>query len=243
MRISNTIYLNGTITYPTSDGRSIQFILDDNYSFQYDFELSFHHRDRSEEVGHLPTDVLEHRIWVPDSNGQLWTTATRFTSELFVQHIYNFASASAPYYFEQMNKSSQQKFEENLILDDIRYGDDDRIYRKLLLGHDLVTVKFHYTVMTFDVAFVQDELCKSKGLPISSSLIVRLRENSLYDENYDPLPAIKFDIEPEILFNHNTALFNHKEEYWSDSQLPIPLVFEPTDEQFELHQSNVVVKG
>ena len=240
MRIRNTIYLDGTITYPTSDGRSIQFVLDDGYKLQYDFELSFHYRDTS---GDLPTDVLEHRIWVPDANGQVWTTATRFTSELFIQHLYNFASALAPYYFEQTDESLQQMFEDNLILEEIHYGDDDRIYRKLLLGDELVTVKFHYTVMTFDVAFIEDQLCKSKGLPMSTSLAVRLREDSLYDDRGDPLPAIKFEIEPEVLLKHNTALFNHKEEYWTDSQLPIPLVFEPTDEQFELPQSNVVVKG
>lgn len=238
MRISNKIYLDGTITYPTSDGRSIQFILDDEDELRYEFELSFHYRNTS---GDLPIDVIEHRIWIPDANGKLWTTATRFTSEIFVQHLYNFASASAPYYFKQMDENARQMFEDNLILEDIHYSDDDRIYRKLLLGDEVVEVKFHYTVMTFDVAVLEDQLFKSRGIPTSTSLAVRLRKDSLYDENGDPLPDIKFEIDPEVFFLHNTALFNEEEEYWTDSQLPIPLVFEPTDEQSKLRQSNVVI--
>lgn len=230
MRLENQIYLPGKIEYPTTDGRKIQFT--EEFIFRYQFELSICHYDEDED---LPTDIIEHRIWIGDTEGQLWTTATRFSANYLIEELAgaNFNQVRQLSYFDEGDRETRSLFDSTLVLEGVRCSSDDRFYRSLWLGGERVEFIFKYTMMTFDIAAVED-------LAFGTRLYGKLREESLWIEG-EPLPAILFEMgNPDRFFLANTATYNQEEGYWEDSPLPFPIIFAPSDRRGD-PQPNVIV--
>lgn len=213
---------NEAILHPTVDGRQLRFAWEHwRDKLHYRFELGFAYRDPDDE---LPTDAIECRFWLADADGRVWTTRSRFTAKLFVSNLVSFASTSLPTYLADLDEEVAALFDNALLLEGARYSSDDRFYRQLVLRDEVVNVQFHYTCMTFDVAFAEEAM-------IGVTLWVRLRENSLFVDG-DSIPTICFTMNPHRLWSANLGLPCEEDGhvYWEDSFLPVPLVFELTDE-------------
>ncbi len=142
---------------------------------------------------------------------------------------------SRPVYLADMGKDVTGLFDSALLLEDVRFSDDDRFYRPLAVGEDTLEVQFKYTTLTFDVAYVDEDI---GGI----DLWVRLREGGLYISG-DAVPAIGYQMSPHRLWTANLGLPCEEDGhvYWEDSYLPVPLVFEPTGEVGEPNPRVVVV--
>ena len=228
MRVPTVLSPSATdeaIFYPTSDGRQLR-ITHEHWrdKLHYQFELGFAHRDPSDE---LPTDAVECRFWLADVDGNLWTTRSRFTARLFVSSLVSFSSTSRLVTLDDLGADVANLFDSALLLEDARYSSDDRFYRQLVLGDAVLEVQFHYTSMSFDVAYVEETMS-------GTALWIRLREGSLFIDG-DPVPTICYQMRPHRLWSSNVGLPCEEDGhvYWEDSYLPVPLVFELTDEVAE----------
>jgi len=223
MHITAELPLIGTIDFPTSNGPTLRFEQNpETDSIRYTFKLSIYYRDNDNES---PDDVIAFQVWVADQAGVIWTTTSRFTAHLFAAHMVNFAEGHEPMPVEAASAAVKAAFTERLLLDEVRASSDDRFYRRLLLRDQIYTVKFHYTCMRFDVAAVNEGNV--------SLLAIRLKENSLFFDGSKSVPVLWFPVYTADLWRWNVAIYHSEEEWWEDSSLPIPLVFELTDEQVQ----------
>ncbi len=107
------------------------------------------------------------------------------------------------------------------VLKGIHYSDDDRFYRAIPIGDKIISFKFHYTTITFDLAFYTSDI----GL---TQLYVKLQENSLFS-NGDDLGSFYFSTYPFI--GMNTAFYNSESEWWQDNPTPSPTPFRKTSDR------------
>jgi hypothetical protein len=219
--------------YPTADGRSLEVSGDDLAG-----ELSLRFEFRDPETM-LPRDAVACDFRTADRDGRVWQTTARFTTELFVAHLYDFAAV--PHGMDVFTATRADErwakaFESGPLLEDARFGTDDRFYRPLWVNGKRRRVQFKYTVLHFDVAVNQYE-----GWSYLTDLAVRIRRGSFWYEG-STLPDLGFFLSCRHLLRVNTGVFSSERGRWVDAPLPMPLVFAPTDAS-GVPQSGVQVAG
>jgi hypothetical protein len=208
----------GVMRYPTADGRSLEVSGDE---LAGELSLRFEFRDPEEM---LPRDAIACDFCIADRNGRVWQTTSRFTTELFVVHMYDFSALGHMNLFttKKAGEPWVKAFEASPLLEDARFGTDDRFYRTLLVNRKQLRVQFKYTVLQFDVGVNQ----YSDG-SYQSDLAVRLRRGSFWEEGVT-LPEMGFYLSCKHLLRGNTGVFDPGRGRWVNAPLPMPLVFEPT---------------
>jgi hypothetical protein len=208
----------GTTRYPTADGRLLEV---SGETLDGELALRFEFRDPEKM---LPRDALACDFRVADREGRVWQTTSRFTTKLFVVHMYDFSSLRHMNLFTAKKAEEQwvKAFENGPVLEDARFGTDDRFYRTLLVNRKQVEVKFKYTVLHFDVAVNQ----YPEGSYLTD-LAIRICRGSFWDEG-STLPEMGFYLSCEHLLRSNTGVLNPERNFWVDAPIPMPLVFAPT---------------
>lgn len=223
MKLTTRLRLPAAVEHPTADGRTLRLAPEGRTFPAYAFELGVH---RPPSVGMDTRDVLEHRTWIADAQGTVWSAASRFTSEWLVEQL---AAAT----FQNARLLSRYDAEPELhaafadpLLRDVRYESDDRLYRSLLLEGRWMQCIFKYTTLLFDVAARTD----ADGW---LRLYARLQADCLScfpspgAEERERLPALVFELDhPSVLITHNTAVQGPAEGEWNDSPLLLPLRWE-----------------
>jgi hypothetical protein len=211
----------GNSRYPTTDKRLLQlksgFVIGE-------MSFRFEHRGSSDD---LPTDVIACDFRIPDGDGRVWLTTSRFTSELFITHLFDASMLSSMNLFTDDNADAEflDAFEVCPLLSDVRYSSDDRFVRSLLIGDRVASVQFKYTTIVLDVAAVPDE--DDDELPLLTKLAIRIRPGSLYDDEGRDLGALGYFMSCRHPLRNNTAA--EDDGRWIDNPIPLPMVFSPTD--------------
>lgn len=218
----------GTTHHSTSDGRQLEIT---EGVLSGEMKLGFEFRDPEKM---LPTDALACELRTADREGRVWTTTARFTAAVFITHMFDFGASWHMNLFRPRDAEDdyQRAFKEAVVLRRVRCSRDDRFYRTLLIGDQLVTTKFKYTRIIFDVAAIEDP----KGH--STLFAVKVRKGSLLDEDDEDFGELGYCLSCQHLLRHNTGVFDVVRQYWRDNPLPLPLVFSPTGEQ-TTRQENV----
>ncbi len=154
----------------------------------------------------------------------MWQATSRFTTELFVVHLYDFSALRHMDLFtaKRANEEWASAFEAALLLEDARFGTDDRFYRTLLVNGKRRQVQFEYTVLHFDVAVNQGPQAS-----YLTDLAVRIRRGSFWEEG-SALPEMGFFLSCRHLLRGNTGMYDPARGFWVDAPIPMPLVFEPS---------------
>lgn len=212
--------IGGVARYPTADGRSLEVA---GNELRGEISLRFEFRDPGDD---LPTDVVACDFRTADRDGRLWQTTSRFTTKLFLVHMYDFSALRHMDLFttKRADEDWPKPFNAALLLKDARFGTDDRFYRTLLVNGEQWQVQLKYTVLRFDVAAYQPP----PELSMLGKLAIRIRSGSFYLEG-DPVPAIGYYMSFRHLLLANTAVFDEEDGRWLDAPIPMPLVFEPTE--------------
>lgn len=221
----------GTTHHPTSDGRQLEIT---EGVLSGEMQLGFEFRDPEKS---LPTDALACEFRTTDREGQVWATTSRFTTAVFLTHMFEFSAGRHMNLFRPRNGDDeyQQAFKRSVLLRKARCSRDDRFYRTLLVDDELITTKFKYTRITFDVAVVNDPSGHS------TKLAVKIHKGSLLDEEeIEDIGELGYYVECQHLLRHNTGVLDPPRKYWRDSPLPLPLVFAPVAKR-GLRQENVRV--
>jgi len=224
----------GTTHYPTNDSRQLEIT---EGVLSGEMKLDFEFRDPEKS---LPTDALTCEFRTADREGQVWATTSRFTTAVFITHMFDFSASRHMNLFRPGNADDgyKQAFKRAVLLRKARCSRDDRFYRTLLLDDDLITTKFKYTRITFDVAAVEDP----KGW--STVLAVKVHKGSLVDEEeIEDIGELGYYVECQHLLRCNTGVFDPLRKYWRDSPLPMPLVFAPTGKRGEKQDHVRVVES
>ncbi|MBL8794825.1 MAG: hypothetical protein JNM56_13030, partial [Planctomycetia bacterium] len=163
----------GTAHYPTTDGRSLEIT---EGLLAGDLELRLEFRDPEKMQ---PTDALACEFHTADREGRVWTTTARFTAGIFITHMFDFGASRHMNLFRprDADEDYRRAFKQAVVLRRVRCSRDDRFYRTLLIGDQLVTTKFKYTRLTFDVAAIEDPNGHA------TQLAVKVRKGSLLDED------------------------------------------------------------
>lgn len=206
----------GTTHHPTTDGRQLEISEGELFG---ELTLSFEFRDPEKS---LPTDALACELQIADREGHVWSTTARFTTKVFITHMFDFAASDHMPLFRPKNADDdfQQAFQGNTLLRKARFSSDDRFYRTLAIDKELVTTKFKYTQIKFDVAAV-------KGThPSLTKLAVKVHKDSFRDEeDSKSLGELGFYVSCQHLLRNNTGIFDPRGQRWRDGPLPLPLVF------------------
>jgi len=220
----------GVARYATDDARSLEVSAGQVRGVM---SLLFEYRDPVEQ----PTDVIACEFRIADRAGRLWTTTSRFTTELFVTHLFDFARDGVMDLFrlpptrrryrdpceQHTLKSYQDAFQNHLLLADARFFSDDRGYRHLVVARRLVRIKFKYMHLHLDIA-------GSGENSFADWVSVRIANHCFWDEERDvPLGPLAFDFRCVHFLRNNTAVWDADEKRWRDHPFPRPLVFSPMD--------------
>ena len=217
--------------HPTDDGRYLHINSGDIIG---SLSLSFDPRSSSDD---FPTDVVNADFRTADSGGDVWSMQSRFTSELFIIHMIDLSStvsdlfpiASAP-------NEYREAFQNDLLLEDVRFSSDDRFNRRLLLGNDIFEIQFNNTTISLDIAVIQDE---DQDYSYLTKLGVKIHGGSLYSGGED-LGEFGFYLDLKHLLNSNTAVYSNDYTCWKDSPIPLPSLFQLTNDKSK-EQDNVLV--
>ncbi len=221
----------GHCRYPTTDGRWLEIgpeSLAGTLSLRYQF------RDPADM---LPTDAIACDFQTTDDEGRIWTTTSRFTTEVFITHMFDFSLRKSMNLFwpRKAEKEYKNAFKTRLLLRKANFSSDDRFYRTLLIEDQLIRTKFKYTRITFDVAVVQTKH------PYLTKLAIKVRAGSLLDEEeIEDVGEFGYYMSCLHLLQHNTGVFNEERGRWGDSPVPMPLVFDTKGKRGTL-QANVRV--
>jgi hypothetical protein len=225
MKLTTELWLPATVEHPTADGRTLRLAPGGSVHPSYTFELSVH---RPPPVDAEPRDIIEHRAWIADADGTVWTAASRFTSSWLVEQLAAavFENARLLAYYDR-EPSVHAAFAGGLLLDAVQYGSDDRLYRSLLLEGRRMQCIFKYTTLRFDVAAQSGHLGRLQ-------LFARLHADCLDcfqsadDEERTRLSsALVFELDhPSVLITRNTAVEGPEPGEWNDSPLALPLRWE-----------------
>jgi hypothetical protein len=211
----------GPILYPTPGGRRLRI---GTGVVSGDMSFVFHFRDASED---LPLDVVACEFRLADKDGRVWSTTSRFTSALFVTHMFD-ASASEPMNLFRPNEADDEyraAFDSHAALSAIRFSSDDRFVRTIAVGDRMIPVQFKYTTIVFDLAIVQDD----DELPLLTKLAVKIRSGSLFDTDGQDLGDLGYYMSCSHPLRNNTAASEDGERPWGDNSIPEPMTFTPTE--------------
>jgi len=211
---------SGTSTYPTAEGACLT--ITESYKTLAQIELGLHYIDESDD---FPSDVLYSRFRIPDNMGMVWESESRFSSGILVEKMNDLSVPSSLSPFSSAEEEVINLFEGENVLKGVRYFDDDRFYRSIPINDKIVSFKFHYTTIIFDLAFY----ASNTGV---TELYARLRENSLFSGG-DDLGSFYFTTYPFV--GMNTACYNSEEEWWQENPIPSPVPFRKTT---EIHTPN-----
>lgn len=224
--LTTELRLPAAVEHPTADGRALRLEHVDNSFPAYTFQLSVH---RPPDTGWGPLDIVEHRAWMADSDGIVWTAASRFTAAWLVEQLAlaAFENVRAPRTRDEQ-PALHALFDHAPLLEGVRYFSDDRLYRSLVIGGRWMQCIFKYTTLSFDVAVQTDA-------PDGLRLHARLREGCLHcfpspdARERVPLPALVFELDhPSSLITRNTAVEGPSPGEWNDSPLVLPVRWERT---------------
>ncbi|VTR99659.1 hypothetical protein [Tuwongella immobilis] len=233
----------GVTRYPTRDGRALEVSAGEVRGV---ISLRYEYRDPNQQ----PTDAIACEFRTADSEGRLWAVTSRFTTQLFVTHMFDFAQNREMDLFRFPSEGRRFKdhfknntldryrvaFRDHLLLADARYFSDDRSYRNLAVAGRLVQIKFKYLHLSFDVAGSDEDA-------FVESLSVRIANHCFWDEERDyALGPMAFDIQPVHFLRHNTGVWDAVYNGWRDSPFPMPLVFSPVEGEGK-PQGNVRLVG
>ena len=219
----DSIELFGDIIIPTSCGRNIHFM---ESRVKATLELDIVHKDAGDD---LPTDVLSATLFISDSDGNIWSVQSRTTTAYLVEKMVDLSSYEPSLIPISSAPDELKKVFLNECLLDLRYSSDDRFYRQIILGAEILQFPFQYTTIHFDIAFFQE----FEGL--DSKIAVHVREDSLLFEG-DSLEPFYYFIDWKGLFRSNTATYSKEYECWQDNPLPSPLVFIKTNKTSEANE-------
>ena len=98
--------------------------------------LSFDPRDSSDD---LPNDVISSDFRLADSVGEVWSMQSRFTSKIFVIHMIDLSSSEPDLFpITSADDKFKEAYQKARMPEDVRFSYDDRFYRRLLLGNDIL---------------------------------------------------------------------------------------------------------
>lgn len=222
--------ING-IRYPASNGKSLVFADGEvNAAIKLRFEYQDPRKPLDSREMQLQTDVVACDLWLPDSEGRVWKTTSRTTTEVFVRHMVDISSAEGFLFtLDRAPADFTRAFSDGPVLRDARFSSDDRFYRRIVLGGRIVEFQFYYTMMPMDVAVVCDD-------PWLVKLAVRVGENCLVqrsdieEDDLITVPPFGYYMDWRLLLLANTAEFAAGYNRWRDAAIPAPLVFTLTDE-------------
>jgi hypothetical protein len=203
---------SSTTRFPTDQGSVLEFNESDVVA---QISLGFHHRDESDD---LPDDILTTRFRVADCLGVIWEYQSYFRSDYIVGLIRGLLEPMVLIPFDDVGQAVKTAFDGQDVLRDVRFSSDDRFYRTLTVGTEVIEIPFHYTTISFDITIIEDEIRRSR-------LFVRINENSLF-KNGDDIGALIFVTEPFV--GPNTAAFNVENDWWQANPIPAPVVFRKT---------------
>lgn len=224
MKLTTELRLPAAVEHPTADGRTLRLAPAGRTFPRYAFELSVH---RPQDTGGDVRDVIEHRAWIADAEGTVWSAASRFTSAWLVEQLgmaafENFRELA---YYERQPQL-QSAFGHAPLLRDVRYASDDRLYRSLVLEGRWMQCIFKYTTLMFDVA------ADAEG-PDGLRLYARLQGDCLDcfpspdAKERSRLAALVFELDhPSVLITRNTAVQGPAPGEWNDSPLILPIRWE-----------------
>lgn len=224
MKLTTELWLPAPVEHSTADGRTLRIDPAGPGFPAYTFQLSAH---RPPEVGPEPRDIIEHRAWIADAEGTAWTAASRFTSSWLVEQLglATFENFRLLAYYDQAPQV-HAAFADALLLREVQYSSDDRLYRSLLLGTRWMQCIFKYTTLSFDIA-------AQPGVGGRLQLLARLREGCLEcfpspdAEERTRLPALVYELDhPSVLITRNTAVQGPEPGEWNDSPLLLPIRWE-----------------
>jgi hypothetical protein len=223
----------GKCRYATTDGRWLEV---GTGNLAGDMLLRYEFRDTEKT---LPIDAIACEFRTAGREGRIWATTSRFTTRLFIAHMFDFSLAQHMNLFRpsEADEDYKRAFERGLMLEGARFSSDDRFYRTLLVGEELIVTKFKYTQITFDVAVVQDEQPS-----YLTQLAIRVHSESLWDNDVEDVGELGFYMSCLHPLRYNTAVFDAGSGYWRDCPLPMPLVFSETGAR-GLAQDNVRIVG
>jgi hypothetical protein len=214
---------SSTTRFPTDQGSILEFNESDVFA---QISLGLHHRDESDD---LPNDILLTRFRVADCHGVIWEYQSHFRSDYIVGLIQGLLEPMVLIPFGDVGQRIKDAFDGPDVLRDVRFSSDDRFYRTLIVGSEVIEIPFHYTTISFDITIIEDEIHRSR-------LCVRINENSLF-KNGDDVGALIFVTAPFI--GPNTAAFNLENDWWQANPIPTPVVFRKTE---DLNTPNPKVK-
>ena len=137
---------SGESHYPTTEGAVLT--ITESYETKGQIELGIYHRDESDD---LPCDVLYSRFRIPDCNGVIWESESRFGSSTLVEKMQDLSIAASLIPFSAAEEDIIDLFSRENIPRGVRYSDDDRFYRAIPIDDTIVEFKFHYTTITFQL--------------------------------------------------------------------------------------------
>jgi len=218
-------------SYPTVDNRNININSGDIVG---NLSLSFDPRSSSDD---FPNDVINADFRIADSAGNVWSKQSRFMSELFVTHMIDLSSTTSGL-FPVASAADEyiEAFQKELMLEDVRFSSDDRFFRRLLVGKEMFEIQFNNTTISLDIAVIQAE---DQDYPYLTKLAVKVHGGSLFSDSKD-LGDIGFYLEVKYLLNSNTAVYSDDYTRWKDSPIPLPSLFQITNDKAKA-QDNVVV--
>jgi len=217
--------------YPTVDGRNLSINSGDIVG---SLSLSFDPRSNSDG---FPNDVLNADFRLADSVGDVWSMQSRFMSELFIIHMNDLSSTESGLFpIVSATDEYKEAFQKDLLIEDVRFSSDDRFFRRLLIGKDIFEIQFNNTTVSLDIAVIQAE---DQDYPYLTKLAVKINGGSLFSDGKD-LGDIGFYLEIKHLLNSNTAVYSDDYTCWKDSPIPLPSLFQLTNEK-SLPQGNVLV--
>jgi hypothetical protein len=216
----------GGAEFPTGDGRRLRIaggLVKGEVAVWNETRLAEQAGDDEDGFADLPTDVLAAELRLADSEGQVWAATARFSADRLLARWIDLSYAnSGPQREPKPKRGSKSIFGSPAALGEVMCSSDDRSYRYITLdGKAVVSFKFEYTVMAFDLVLVSED--------DEAEVWVRLRPECLFDEKTrKDLGGWIFPIHWLELFRSNTRV-PAPGGGWQENALPLPLTFHRVD--------------
>ena len=125
---------SSTTRFPTDQGSILEFNESDVIA---QISLGFHYRDESDD---LPDDILTTRFRVADCLGVIWEFQSYFRSDYIVGLIRGLLEPMVLIPFGDVGQAVKAAFDGQDVLRDVRFSSDDRFYRTLTVGTEVIEI-------------------------------------------------------------------------------------------------------